>query len=247
MQNIDKLWITILFLLGLVTFIVAFMFLSYYINKKVVPEIDRDMDNAVINLDGPHAITETKWTRYLEIFIACFMLFFLLPLFILVAVIIKLESKGPIFNLNLYIGLDGKPFHCIKFRTFKLAQVKPTGNSIEKQKINYTKFGTFLVKTSIDEIPILFNVLMGSVSLVGRSLYLSDPKNLVKVPAQYKEIILSVKPGLASLHTIGVRRKKIKPDHMYILDAFYAERKSLVFDIKVLLSSVVILGLNTEY
>lgn len=246
MESLDILWRVVLFFLGLSSIIIAFIFVSYSINKKVVHEIDHDLENVILNADILPAKTDPKWVRIIEFFIVCFFLFLLLPLLIVVAILIKIESKGPIFNRSSHLGLSGTPFQLITFRTFKLEPVDRKGSSIQKHKTSSTKFGLFLVRTSISELPIFFNVLYGSVSLVGRSLYLSDPKNLAEVPQEYKPIILSVKPGLASLSTIGVWRKRIKPDQMYILDTFYVERKNRLFDLKVFVSSIVILSLN-EY
>src|SRR5690606_31279766 len=105
--------------------------------------------------------------RFLDIFISLLSLILLFPILVLVGIIIKLSSKGPVFFLQERIGWNGKAFQIIKFRTMvdKAEKDGPQLSSSNDKRI--TKFGGFLRKTRIDEFPQFINVIKGDMSLVG--------------------------------------------------------------------------------
>ena len=104
--------------------------------------------------------------RYLDIISATFGLIFFLPLFLIVGISIKLESKGPIIYKQLRLGLHGNVFTMYKFRTMYLGAEKEGVYELKGDK-RVTKVGRILRKTSIDELPQLLNILKGEMSFIG--------------------------------------------------------------------------------
>ena len=149
----------------------------------------------------------------------------LAPFCLIVAALIKLTSKGPIFYSQIRSGKDGKDFEIYKFRTMRTDAEKDSGPVWAKLKDNrITPIGSFLRKSRIDEIPQFINVLKGDMSVIG-----PRPERPLFVEKLGKEISdypkrLAVKPGitgLAQVHhrydeTIADVRKKVKYDILYI-------------------------------
>jgi exopolysaccharide biosynthesis polyprenyl glycosylphosphotransferase len=180
--------------------------------------------------------------RALDITGALFGIILLAPLFLIVAILIKATSKGPVFFRQERYGLNKRTFHIYKFRSMvqdaEAAQVKYehlNQNSGPVFKIfadpRVTKVGAFLRKTSIDELPQLFNVLKGEMSLVG-----PRPLNLRDV-GRFSEAWLmrrfSVKPGLTCIWQVS-GRSNISFDRWIALDLQYIDHWSLLLDIKIL-------------
>jgi lipopolysaccharide/colanic/teichoic acid biosynthesis glycosyltransferase len=138
--------------------------------------------------------------RVFDFTIACVGIVTLSPLFLLAAVLVRLSSPGPIFFCQDRIGRDFQPFKIIKFRTMVM-NAQSCGPAITiGNDSRITRFGLFLRRTKIDELPQLFNVLLGEMSLVGPRPELPEYVEIFR--SEYTEI-LSVRPGLtdiASLH-----------------------------------------------
>lgn len=129
----------------------------------------------------------------------------LLPVFVVVAILIKLESRGPAFFLSTRIGKDGKPFNLIKFRTMvkdaaSLSDVVST--PIDDPRI--TKLGNSLRKYCIDELPQLINVIRGEMSIIGPR---PEVPQYVRLFTEEQLPILSIRPGLSDWATIWVGDK----------------------------------------
>ena len=120
--------------------------------------------------------------RLIDIVVASSIILLIMPwLSPIVALLIKLNSKGPIFFVQKRTGKDNKTFHCIKFRTMKLNKEADTQQAITND-LRITRLGKILRLTHIDELPQLLNVLMGTMSIVGprpHMLYHTDPKKLI--------------------------------------------------------------------
>ncbi|WP_330925640.1 sugar transferase [Candidatus Sororendozoicomonas aggregata] len=157
------------------------------------------------------------------------------PLFIIVAMIIKIDSRGSIIFKQTRVGLNGKHFSIYKFRSMN-ADASNTGpyfTGANDKRI--TKFGGFIRKTSIDELPQLFNVLLGNMSFVG-------PRP--NVPAQEKEYDRqqwikrhSVKPGITGLAQATLR-SEATPKQRTALDLEYVDRDSMTMDFHILFMTV---------
>jgi len=145
----------------------------------VVPDLLQFMvlRSRVEDLDGLPTInlSETPlegWSRFLkrgfDLVVATIALIVFSPVMLIVAIAIKLGDRGPVFYRQERMGLDGKPFDILKFRSMRVGAEKDTGAKwAEKDDPRRTRVGAFIRKTSLDELPQLFNVLLGDMSVVG--------------------------------------------------------------------------------
>jgi len=159
----------------------------------------------------------------------------LLPIFLIAAILIKIDSKGPLFFLQERVGKDGKIFKVFKFRTMIVeAPEKTKGKYIEKSNPYVTRVGKFLRRSGIDELPQLINVLKGEMSLVGPRPTL--PYQVAKYN-DYQRKRLLMKPGITSWALIHGRNKLTWPEKIK-LDVWYAEHWNFWLDIKILFKTV---------
>ncbi len=196
--------------------------------------------------------------RIVDIGISILLIFIFLIPAILIAIGIKISSKGPLFYKGLRVKKNFEPFYCYKFRTMynnaeqRLAQTLQNNPEAFKEWSTYQKlkkdprvtfFGSFLRRTSLDELPQLFHVLKGEMSLVGPRPYaIFGPPTHYKneLYALYgKEIdqILNLKPGLTGLWQISGRnllpvKKRVE------LDLEYAKAQTLQLDLKILIKTI---------
>ena len=180
--------------------------------------------------------------RVSDIFIALSALIFLtvFPILIIIPIIIRLESKGPAVFAQERTGKDGKVFKIYKFRSMKIPEesLDENGNMLEpKQRI--TKFGALLRKTSLDELMQLFNILNGTMSIVGPRPTL--PYQVERyTETQLKR--LDMRPGITGLAQVNGRNELTWGEKIEY-DIEYIENFSLWLDIKILFKTVgVVLG-----
>lgn len=173
-------------------------------------------------------------------------------LFPLLAILIKLESKGPVFFKQRRSGRDNKPFWCFKFRSMRLnAESDYLIASRSDERI--TRIGAFIRKTSIDELPQFFNVLLGNMSVVGpRPHMLSQTVNYSNLVDKYM-IRHFVKPGITGWAQVnGYRGEIIKFEDLEKRvehDIWYLENWSFLLDVQVILLTIyyVIIGQKNAY
>jgi len=165
-----------------------------------------------------------------DFLIALLAIIILLPVFVILILIIRLGSRGPAIFKQSRAGKNGKPFTLYKFRTMK-PDVDPFGPSPKSgQDPRLTKIGIFLRKSSLDELPQLFNVIKGDMSLVGpRPLYIAQ---MAEWNDEQKKRLL-VKPGLTGLAQIG-GRGGLTIEQKLALDVEYVQKASLLLDIKII-------------
>jgi len=158
----------------------------------------------------------------------------LLPFFVLMVVAIRLTSKGPAIFRQQRAGRDGKPFIFYKFRTMKL-DVDPFGPSPKSGgDPRLTRVGRFLREYSLDELPQLYNILKGDMSVVGpRPLYLSQ----VPEWSERQKKRLLVRPGLTGLAQVSGRGELTREEKLE-LDVKYVETAGLLTDIKIILATI---------
>lgn len=170
------------------------------------------------------------------------------PLFIIIAIIIKTTSKGPVFFSQKRVGKNGKEFNMYKFRSMVVnaeelkekleAQNEMSGPMFKiKDDPRVTKVGKFIRKTSIDELPQLWNVLKGDMSLVG------PRPSLPKEVAQFDKWMnkrLEVKPGLTCYWQVSGRNNIDFEDWMK-LDIKYVDERSTWIDIKLIFKTIGVL------
>jgi len=172
--------------------------------------------------------------RGLDIFISLSAMIILSPILVAIVIAVKLSSKGPAVFKQRRAGKNGEPFVFYKFRTMKV-DVDPFGPSPKSGKDpRLTRSGRFLREYSLDELPQLFNILKGDMSIVGpRPLYLSQMSEW----SQRQKKRLLVKPGLTGLaQTQG--RGELTLEEKLELDVKYVETSSLLTDIKIILATI---------
>lgn len=170
------------------------------------------------------------------------------PLFLICAILVKRDSAGPIFYRQIRVGRGGHHFHALKFRTMRVANDDDGITSNDKKATRVTKSGAFLRKYRIDELPQLWNVLVGDMSLVGPRPQI--PKYIAIYPDIYAEI-LTVRPGITGLASIKFHEKEERmleeagdqAEDAYIhkilplkfhYNLFYVRNRSLCFDLAII-------------
>jgi putative colanic acid biosysnthesis UDP-glucose lipid carrier transferase len=186
---------------------------------------------------------ETKvFKRSFDIFFSCLVIFFLLSWLVpLLAIFIKLESKGPVFFKQGRPGLDEEEFFCYKFRSMKLNIT--TEQEASKNDPRVTKMGKFIRKTSIDELPQFLNVLLGDMSVVGPRPHLWSQNKTYGNKINKYMVRHYVKPGITGLAQVKGFRGEIETDDDMIsrikYDVFYIENWSIILDLKIIVQTVV--------
>jgi len=184
--------------------------------------------------------------RLLDIFVSAVLLVLLIPLFALTALLIKLTSPGPVLFVQDRVGFNKRRFRLYKFRTMvpdaeekieELEQLNEMDGPVFKIKNDprITPIGRFLRKTSIDELPQLFNVLKGDMSLVGpRPLPVRDYNGFDQ---DWQRRRFSVRPGITCLWQIN-GRNNVSFDHWMELDMQYIDEWSLWLDVEILFKTI---------
>lgn len=188
--------------------------------------------------------------RVIEIIFTLFIFILTFPLWILIGILIKLESKGPIFFTQERVGKDLKIFKIYKFRTMYMDQEERFKEYLKKNRKakkewedyrklksfdpRVTKIGKILRKFSLDEIPQILNVIKGDMSLVGPRPYLKE--EIVYIPEEYYEIF-KVKPGITGPWQVSGRNKILFNERIKI-EKEYVRTKNLFKDICCLFKTI---------
>lgn len=157
------------------------------------------------------------------------------PIILIVAIAVKITSPGPILFSQRRIGKDNKEFKIYKFRTMKIDTPNLPTHLLEKPEQWITPIGKFLRKTSLDELPQLWNILNGEMSVVGPRPALYNQKDLITLRTEKK--IHKLVPGLTGWAQINGRDELPIPKKVQ-LDEEYLKRKSFFFDIKIIFMTV---------
>ena len=178
--------------------------------------------------------------RLIDILTSLFVLIVFSPVYILTALAVKITSRGPILFRQERIGQHGKPFMMYKFRSmYKDAEKNGPALSSENDS-RVTKFGRFMRKTRLDEIPQFYNVLIGDMSLVGprpeRKYYIDQ---IVQQAGHYNHL-LKVRPGITSWGQVKYGYAESVEEMMERLkfDVIYIENMSLIIDFKILIYTI---------
>lgn len=189
--------------------------------------------------------------RILDIILAIVLLIILSPIFLIIAICIKIESKGPIFYKHLRVGFNEKEFYLYKFRSMINNADKQltdlTENSLQQNEAflkleeddRITRIGKFLRKYSIDELPQLFNVLKGEMSIVGpRPIVRWEVEQIKRIYHNYSyKKMFKVLPGITGLWQVS-GRSLLNDEKRLELEIFYVDNWSLNLDIKILLKTI---------
>ena len=190
--------------------------------------------------------------RFLDFIFAFLLIILLIPLFLIIGILIKISSKGSIIYIQKRIGKNNTSFSCYKFRTMHpqskyllkkiLVKNKDFKNQFsETRKIvndpRITRFGKFLRFSSLDELPQIFNVLIGDMSFIG-------PRPIVKseIKKYGKEFgkVFSIKPGISGLWQVS-GRNNLSYDKRVELDITYSENINFLLDIKIFIRTIVVI------
>lgn len=185
--------------------------------------------------------------RFADIICSAIAIILLSPFFIIISIAIKATSKGPVIFVHNRVGKNGKKIGIYKFRSMVINAEelieKFTPEQKEEFKKNFklkndpriTKIGKFLRKTSLDELPQLFNILKGDLSIVG-------PRPIMevetKIYGEYKDMLLSVKPGLTGFWAAN-GRSDTSYKRRRAMEIYYVKKRSLLFDIKIIFKTVI--------
>lgn len=170
--------------------------------------------------------------RLFDIMVASICLILLLPIFVIVAYKVRKHLGSPILFRQTRPGLDGKPFEMIKFRTMKDAVDKDGSPLPDSERL--TPFGKMLRSTSLDELPELWNVLKGDMSLVGPRPLLMEYLPLYNERQSKRH---NVRPGITGYAQVN-GRNSISWEQKFDLDVWYVENQSFLLDIKIIVKTV---------
>jgi len=193
----------------------------------------------------PHIISpwESTVKRTIDIVFSILVLIFLSPMYLLLAILIKLDSKGPVFYSQERVGKGGKPFYIYKFRSMRTDAESMGPQLSSENDPRITKIGKILRKTRLDEFPQFWNVLKGDMSLVGprpeRQFFIDQ---IVKKAPHYRHL-LKVKPGITSWGQVkyGYAENVDQMIERLRYDILYIENMSLGLDFKILAYTVLIM------
>lgn len=180
--------------------------------------------------------------RLIDISVSLFVLVIFSPLYIIVGLLVKLGSKGPVIFAQERIGVHGKPFLIRKFRSMYIDAEKNGPALSSENDSRITKFGRFMRKTRLDEIPQFYNVLIGDMSLVGprpeREYFI---EKIVEKASHYNHL-LKVRPGITSWGQVkyGYAENVDQMVERLKFDIIYIENMSLLVDFKILIYTILI-------
>lgn len=174
--------------------------------------------------------------RVIDFILSLIGLIILSPVFIILCIWIKLDSKGPIFFRQKRVGKNKKYFNILKFRTMYVDTPKDMPTHMLSNPDQYiTKAGKFLRKTSLDELPQIINILKGEMAIIGPRPALWNQDDLIAQRDKYGAN--DIKPGLTGWAQIN-GRDELEIDVKASLDGYYVEHMSFLFDMKCFFGTI---------
>jgi putative colanic acid biosynthesis UDP-glucose lipid carrier transferase len=204
------------------------MSVDYYNNTPVLLLLKEPLEDPVKEVSK----------RLFDMFFSLFIIIFIFPwLIVLIAILIKTSSRGPVFFKQLRTGMDGKNFYCYKFRTMKI-NPKSDEKQASENDTRITKIGKILRKSNLDEFPQFLNVLFGQMSIVGpRPHMLKHTKDFTEIKENYL-IRHYVKPGITGWAQVNGYRGETKTKEDVIkrveYDIWYIENWNFLLDLKII-------------
>lgn len=193
------------------------------------------MENKVIvgnyNKNSRYSITK----RVIDVCISLIGIIIFSPIFFITALLIKIESKGPIIFKQIRAGKESEPFYIYKFRSMKIDAPNKSTSDFKDANSFITKVGKFIRKTSIDELPQLFNILKGDMSIVGPRPVILKEKDLIRLRQEYN--VDSLLPGITGWAQIN-GRDNIGDEEKVRYDYEYLTNRSLRLDMYIILMTV---------
>ncbi|MGX4668312.1 sugar transferase [Cerasibacillus sp. JNUCC 74] len=178
-----------------------------------------------------------KLKRLIDIVLSFIGLVLLSPVILLFVVAIKLDSKGPVLFKQKRVGLHKEHFYILKFRTMKIDTPKDTPTHLLEDPMQYiTRVGKFLRKTSLDELPQIWNIFVGKMSIIGPRPALWNQYDLIRERDKYGAN--DVKPGLTGWAQIN-GRDELPIEVKAKLDGEYVNRMNFLFDVKCFIGTFI--------
>jgi putative colanic acid biosynthesis UDP-glucose lipid carrier transferase len=182
--------------------------------------------------------------RAIDIILSSLVIVFILSWLVpLIAILIKLESRGPVFFIQLRSGKNNQSFRCIKFRSLQVNN-EADSRQVSRDDNRITRIGRIMRKTNIDELPQFINIFLGDMSVVGpRPHMLKHTEHFAEL---YKEYMIRhfVKPGLTGWAQINGYRGEIKDNELLRkrveFDTWYMENWSLYFDMRIIILTIIV-------
>lgn len=216
-----------------------------------------EMNNRDISKEIDEVLKEKEFQiiikRIFDIIVSFIGLIVLLPVFLIIGVAIKLDSKGPVLYRQTRVGRGGKNFRIYKFRTMVIDADKKGMQITVGEDNRVTRLGSFLRKFKMDELPQLINVLIGNMSFVGPR---PEVNKYVEIYTDRQRDILKVRPGITDIASIEYRNesdllaKSLDPENTYIneimprkikLNMKYLQNISLCLDIKLIFKTLFVI------
>ena len=188
-------------------------------------------------------VWQRTFKRVIDIVASIISLIVFTPMFIVLAVLVKSSSRGPIFFLQERVGKNGRPFKIVKYRTMVVNAEKAGPQLSSSNDPRITKIGRFMRKTRLDEFPQFYNVLIGDMSLVGprpeRQFYIDQ---IVKIEPQFLELT-KVRPGITSWGQVkyGYAENVEQMLDRMKFDLLYLKNRTLSLDLKIMLYTILII------
>lgn len=178
--------------------------------------------------------------RFSDLLISIILLIVCFPLFLIIVVAIKLESKGPIFFLHERTGLNGKTFRMIKFRGMidNALDFGPGITQVDDPRI--TKVGRFLRRTSLDELPQLVNVLVGEMSIIGPR---PEITNITQNYSTEHKKVFEFLPGITGISQVN-GRQMLTPEQRTNMEIRYYSKETFWGDIKIFIKTFYVVVSN---
>ena len=196
----------------------------------------------IVLLSKSIVINRSVIKRFTDVVIATLGLFVLLPVGLIVALAIKLESRGPVLFWQLRYGRNRSSFYICKFRSMTVTEARGDFTQASRNDARVTRVGRFLRRTSLDELPQLYNVLRGEMSLVGpRPHAIAMDDAFAEVISDFNDRHL-VRPGLTGLAQVSGFRGPTEAlehiEHRVRHDRLYISKWSVFLDLKILVQTV---------
>jgi len=212
----------------------------------IPPQLVKE-STASLRLPLRHRVLQMRIKRAIDLFAASSAILILLPVLIMIAIMIRLDSRGPALFYQVRWGRNGKKIQVLKFRSMRSDMCDPSGiaQTIENDP-RMTRVGRILRKTNLDELPQLLNVVRGDMSLVGPRCH---AVNMLAAGQLYEQLVPAyhlrhaVRPGITGLAQMrGLRGPTVRPSKArarIACDLHYIENFSLWLDMKIIMRTVV--------
>ena len=175
--------------------------------------------------------------RIFDFTVSLLLIIALIPVFLIIALVVLIDSGYPVIFKQYRVGKDNKLFYIYKFRTMKVNTRNTATEDLKEADSVITKSGRILRKTSLDELPQLFNVLAGKMSFVGPRPLIPEEKEIRQIR---KELgVYAVRPGITGLAQVN-GRDMLSAKEKALFDKEYVEKQSLLFDIKIMFKTVLV-------